>query len=157
MKWLTLVVGLGALVTACAEPSPSPSAVATDFVARVRLAETEAARRDALDLLSADARAALDERAARAAAAAGAPEGSVSSWDVLRYLGLARGDRVVSAEAIQVGGDQATVRVRMARYYGGADATRPSEARDVEVRLVREGGAWRVALGLGALPAPEAP
>ncbi len=157
MKWLVVVVGFVALGAGCSEPSPSPAAVATDFVSQVRLAETEAGRRAAYDLLAADARAALKKRAAVAAAGAGVSEEAVAPWDVPRYLGLVGGDRVVSAEALDVRADRATVRVHMANYYAGAAGGEAAQGRDVDLRLVREGGAWKVALGFPAAASGDGP
>ena len=170
MNWLTLVArvvaGVAVLSAGCLEPSPSPAAVASDFVARVRLAETEAGRRDAFELLSRAAQDALRTRAAAAAAVAGVPAEAVAPWDVARYGGLVGGDRLVSVEAVQVAEDQATVRVHMARYYGAARAPSPAGAGEGGgrpdgpgrlVRLVREAGAWKVALdfsGVGSKGTP---
>lgn len=151
----TLCFALMLLLTACRDAGPEE--VARDFVRSLVAYAGAPAPEDleqAFELLDRPTREALVTRAKGATGTVGAP---LAPWELLRFDGFVRGDRLVRVE--QVGGDGDRARVVVATAWAvPPGAGGPAEAPEAhEVVLVREDGAWRVSLPSIAAAASGAP
>jgi hypothetical protein len=139
MRFL-LALGVVALSSCGSEPTDdTPTGTVELFLEAMDRSDWDAdARRTAYELLAADARAALDERAARANALS---HHEMQPWEMLaqgRYR--LRFTPAPSGFREHIEGDRATVTVHGA-----------SEGQRANVPLVREDGRWRIVLDIAPL------
>ena len=144
------------LLSGCRERDPEE--VARDFVETLeayRGAPSTSRLKHAWELLDADTRAPLEERAKAASATLGV---KVAPWQLLRYNGLIRGDRVTRVESDAVGDDRARVVISYAWAVpksAGGPATEPEPS---QLSLVSADDGWKVVLPLaGVKPDAEVP
>lgn len=132
------------VLAACQDAGPED--VADQFVGTlIAYAETPAPDllEGAFALLDAPTQAALGERARIAAESLSSP---VEPWELLRFDGFVRGERLGGVEEVAVGDDRARVSVRAARAVAPS-AGGPAESVEIhELVLVREADGWRVSL-----------
>ncbi len=153
MGRLTALLIASLFLVGCADRGPEDAVRAllgTLEASRVR-SPSAAEITAAYEMLDTSARAALDARAARASAALGV---EISPSEVLRYHGLAQGNRVSGVEIIEADAERAVAEVRFA-WVVPSDVGGPGVAPEpMRLPIVLEDGAWRVALPISAEVGP---
>jgi|GEM_PF-2898847 len=134
------------LLSGCRERDPEE--VAQEFVQTLqayRASPSDARLERAWALLDDASRAPFEARAEAATASLGV---KVEPWTMMRYEGLARGDRALSFETVTLEDDRATVAVGLGwgvPKSAGGPADAPGQT---EITLTRTEDGWKVALPL---------